>query len=174
MQKQGIKSPCDNIIVATDHPLYGPGGGTESNELSTPADLSVTSLEDCIIEMKDTRNNRGLRMNMKPRHLIVSTTNMFVADKILKSEQEAYTANNQRNAFKSVDLSYMVVDYLTSEQAFFLAADKKQHALKWFWRRKPDFGQDNIFTTEDRVFKSTFRIGWGWGDWRGLFASAGA
>jgi len=41
-------------------------------------------------------------------------------------------------------------------------------------RRAVEFSQDNDFDTENAKMKSSERFQFGWGDWRGLYGSAGS
>lgn len=58
-----------SYLCADDHALVG--GGTEQNELTAPADLTTTSLQEAIYTMEDTRDDRNLILNTKPVMLIV-------------------------------------------------------------------------------------------------------
>lgn len=153
------------------HPLVG--GGTEQNELTTPADLTVTSLQEAISYMEDTRDDRNLLLNIKAKKLLVPKELKFVARELLQSPDKPYTGNNEINALREEGLQYLVNHYLVDDDAWFLLADKDETGLKFFWRRNIDHGKANDFDTEDAKFKATFRISYGFSDWRGVFGSPG-
>lgn len=152
------------------HPLLG--GGTTSNQLSTAADLSVDSLELAIIGMEDTVNDRGLLSKLVAGLLVVPTELQFQAKQILESELQAFTSNNQMNPFDGKDLRYYVWHYLTDPDAWFLLS--KRNYLKFWWRVKPSFKNDDDFDTDDAKFKARQRFSVAYTDFRGTYGSPGA
>lgn len=151
-------------------------GGTYRNELSTAADLSETSLEQCAIDIMDMTNDAGLKINCMPQKLIVPTALAFEAERILKSSLQNDTANNAINALKSKGIlpgGYAVNNYLTDSDAFFLITSCPD-GLKMFDRRKVSIDNETDFDTENVKFKATERYSFGWSDPRGVFGSPGA
>lgn len=159
-------------LLATDHPTLD---GTQSNELSTPADLSEAALEDLVIQISLAKNSRGLPIVLQPKALMVHPSNMFEAHRILKSQLQSGTANNDANALKDMGLFSEVMSnpYFTDEDAFFIKTNAPE-GLKWFERRKIEFTKDNDFDTENAKAKSTNRYSFGHTDWRGVYGSPGA
>src|SRR5580692_9070498 len=51
-------------LINTAHPTLS---GNQSNQLTTAADLSETSIEDLVIQIMQTQNNRGLRISNLPK-----------------------------------------------------------------------------------------------------------
>lgn len=162
-------------LLATDHP-QGPYGGTFSNELATPADLSETSLEDILIQISQAKDARGLQMMLQAVRLVVPPQEMFNAMRILETELRPATADNDVNAIrqgKFIANGSMVNHYLTDADAWFVTTDCSD-GLKTFNRRPMEFAQDNDFDTENLKYKMTFRLSAGWDDPRGIYGSAGA
>lgn len=159
-------------LCATDHPLIG--GGTGRNELTTAADLDITSYEQMLIDIQTMTDDRGLKIAVRPQKLIVHPSNVFQAQMILKSTQLPDTAYNNFNpAQGTMPGGYNSLHYLTDEDAWFVKTDVP-NGLTWLWRRREEFTKDNDFDTENAKFKTTFRVSSGWSDWRGLFGSPGA
>jgi len=161
-------------LLATDHPLAY--GGTFANELSTPADLSETALEDAIIRIKDFVDDRGLRINAMPKKLIVPNTLMFTAERILKSSLRPGTADNDVNATKSLgyfSTGFAATPYLTDPDAWFIVTDV-QDGLKHMVRKNVQRGQEGDFDTGNFKYKATERYAFGWTDPRGAFGSPGS
>jgi len=160
-------------MLATDHPNVP--GGTWANELTTAADLSEASLEQACIDLMKFTNDRGLRINVQPRKLIIPVDLKFVAKRILDSEMQSGTANNDLNALRQLNAisSVVVTPYLSSAQAWFIQTDVTD-GLKHFERRAPDFSMDNDFDTDNAKYKATRRDSFGWTDPRGMFGSPGA
>ena len=76
---------------ATDHPTVD---GTQSNELDPSADFSEATLEDLIIQIMNAKNSRGLNIALRPVDLVIPTALAFEATRVLKSELQSGTANN--------------------------------------------------------------------------------
>jgi hypothetical protein len=158
-------------LVSNAHPT---GAGNASN-LITAADLSETSLEDGLKAMMQTRNSRGLNIAVTCKNLIVSTSDVFNAERILYSAGRSGTANNDINAVRSLGSvpGVSVNPYLTDLDAWFLQTDVPEGMLS-FWRREVELVKDNDFDTSNAKAKASSRFSCGWGDWRSIFGSAGA
>lgn len=156
-------------LFATDHPLVG--GGTQKNELSTAADLDATSLEQALIDIRATTDDRGLLVHLRPRLLVVPPEMEWTAQILLKSALDPDSANNAINPALN-KLQIVVNDYLTDTDAWFILCDT--HELNWFWRVNPDHMQGNDFGTGDAKFKVRARWKRGWSIPWGAFGSPGA
>jgi len=162
-------------LLSTAHP-NGPYGGTFSNELATPADLSEASLEDLLIQIAGATDTRGNQMALHGTKLIVPRQLMFEADRILNSTGRVATADNDLNAIRSGNYlpgGFSVNHYLTDSDAWFVKTDCPD-GLKSLSRRSMQFGTDNDFDTENAKFKATERYSVGWSDPKGIYGSAGA
>ena len=160
-------------LFATDHPT---ANGTQSNELATAADLSETSLEDMLIQIRQAKDTRGLIIALTARKLIVPPNLEFEAARILKSALQNDTANNAVNALKAqgaIPDGVVVWSFLTDTDAWFLKTDNPD-GLKLFNRKPLSFDKDGDFETGNFKHKSTERYVGGWDDWRGAFGSPGA
>lgn len=150
-------------------------GGTFSNILSTAANLSEASLEDMCIALMKFTDDRGLKINVMPRKLIIPPDLIFEAERILKTEGRVGTFNHDLNAIKNlgrVPEGYTVNQWLTSATAFFLKTDVDD-GLKYWERRAAQFAADNDFDTENAKFKVTARYTFGWTDPRCVFSTPG-
>lgn len=157
-------------LCATDHPLTG--GGTEQNELTSAADFTDTSLEQALIDIQATTDDRSLVLALRPQKLLVHPAGEWSAAKILKSAQDPDSANNAINPAKGVLPGGIVVNhYLTDTDAWFILCD--DHEVNCFMRRRPEFDRTNDFDTEDAKFKTTARWSNGFSEWRGIYGSPG-
>jgi hypothetical protein len=86
-------------LCVTDHPNVA--GGTWSNRLTTDADLSEAALESAWIQISKYTDDRGLRIAVKPRKLIVPVDEALNAAKIMGAEYEVGTNNNTPNVVKA-------------------------------------------------------------------------
>ena len=161
-------------LFSTAHPLVS--GGTNSNEPSTPADLSETSLEAAVIQIAAWTDERGLLIAAKPKKLIVPPSLMFVATRILETELRVGTADNDINALKSngsIPGGYAVNHYLTDTDAWFLTTDVP-NGLKHFVRTPLATSMDGDFDTGNVRYKARERYSFGWSDPLGVFGSPGS
>jgi hypothetical protein len=164
-------------MVAVDHPTVS---GTQSNRLggstAADADLSEAAIEDLCIQIMQAQNSRGHRIQLMPRLLLVSPSEAFNAERILKSSLQSGTGNNDINAIKSMGLfpeGAAVNHYLSDPDAWFIKTNAPNGTMR-FNRRSTEFKQDNDFDTENAKAKSTLRFSVGWTDWRGWYGSQGA
>lgn len=160
-------------LLATDHPTVN---GTQSNELTTAADLSEASIEDLAIQIMDARNSRGLKISVMPRKLIVPTALAFDAERIVKSSKQSGTANNDVNAIRNMGLfpdGVSINHYLTDSDAWFIQTNVPNGLMR-FTRRSTEFTNDGDFDTENAKAKATVRFALGWTDFRCLYGSPGA
>lgn len=161
-------------LFSTAHKLGK--GGTFSNELATPADLSEASLEQAIIDIMGFVDDAGLQIAVNPRKLIVPRQLAFSAERILASNLQNNTANNAVNAIKSMNVmpdGFSVNHYLTDADAWYIKTDC-QDGMKLFQRRDRELTNDTDFNSENMKFKITERYVFGWTDPRGMFGSPGA
>jgi len=163
-----------SILAVSSHPNVA--GGTQSNVLATASDLSEAALEQAWIDISLLKNDRGLQIALKPTQLIVPPQIAFEAHRILKSNLRVGTPNNDTNALKDMgnySMGVTVNHYLTDTDAWFIRTNAP-HGMKRIVRDAPEFGTENDWDTENAKFKTRYREAYGWSDYRGLFASAGA
>jgi len=149
-------------------------GGTYTNGTSVALDLSEASLEQACIDIADFKNDRGLKIAVRPQTLIIPKELMFEAKRILQSDGRIATDNNDLNALKTMGMipSVVVNHYLTDTDAWFIRTDVK-NGLKYFERRADAFNMDEDFDTENAKYKATSRYSFGWTDRRAIYGSPG-
>jgi len=159
-------------LVATDHPIIN---GTFSNQLATAAALSQTSLEQILIQVRNAVDNNGKRIRLNPTKLVVSPSNVFQAEVLLKSVLRTGTGNNDINPVKSMGLlsgGQANLSRLTSTTAWWVETDAPE-GLKLMMRRPLEKSMEGDFETDSMRFKSTERYDIGWTDPRGVYGTAG-
>lgn len=149
-------------------------GGTYTNGVAAAVDLSEAALEQAGIDIASFTNDRGLKIAVRPRKLIIPKELMWEADRILKTEGRVGTDLNDINALKARGMIPEVVmnHYLTDTDAWFILTDVRD-GLKYFERRGDAFGMDEDFDTENAKYKATARYSFGWTDRRGIYGSPG-
>lgn len=160
-------------LLATDHPSLA---GNWANEPTAGADFSEAALEDLVIQMMGATNDRGLKISLMPKCLIVPRQLWFEANRVMKSVLQNDTANNAVNALKATNAipgGIKVNHYLTDQDAWFLRSNAPRGLIHY--QREPiSFTQDNDFDTANRKAKAYERYVVGWTDPRGLYGSPGA
>ena len=159
-------------LVATDHPIMS---GTFSNQLSTAAALSQTSLEQILIQVRNAVDNNGKRIRLNPTKLVVSPSNVFQAEVLLKSVLRTGTGNNDINPVKSMGLldgGQANLSRLTSTTAWWVETDAPE-GLKLMMRRSLEKSMEGDFETDSMRFKSTERYDLGWTDPRAVYGTPG-
>ena len=159
-------------LVATDHPIIN---GTFSNQLATAAALSQTSLEQILIQVRNAVDNNGKRIRLNPTKLVVSPSNVFQAEVLLKSVLRTGTGNNDINPVKSMGLlsgGQANLSRLTSTTAWWVETDAPE-GLKLMMRRPLEKSMEGDFETDSMRFKSTERYDLGWTDPRAVYGTAG-
>jgi hypothetical protein len=150
-------------------------GGTYTNGVSAAVDLSEAALEQACIDIAGFTNDRGLKIAVRPRKLVIPKELMFEANRILKTDGRVGTDLNDINAVKTMGLipEIVVNHYLTDTDAWFILTDVKD-GLKYFERRADEFTMDEDFDTENAKYKATARYSFGWTDRRAIYGSPGA
>ena len=161
-------------LFSTAHPLIG--GGTNSNRPGTDADLNETSLEAAVIQISQWTDERGLLIAAKPRKLVIPSSLMFVAERLLKTDLRTATADNDINAVRSMSAipgGYTVNHYLTDPDAWFLTTDVP-NGLKHFVRAAMKTGMDTDFDTGNARYKARERYSFGFSDPLGMWGTNGS
>jgi hypothetical protein len=167
-------TPDNQALISTAH--VNASGGTFSNRLATPADLSEASLEDLTIQIMNATQDRGLRISIMPESLHISTAEYYNAHRILKSVLQNDTGNNAINVLKATNAfpkGIKVNHYFTDPDAWFIRTNIP-NGMTMFWRNKPQFEQDNDFDTKNAKAATYMRFSVGCTDPRGIFGSPGA
>ena len=161
-------------LCATNHPTaLGPNF---ANTPTTQADLNETSLEQGIIDIAAFTDERGLKVALTARKMIVPKELQFTAERLMKSTLRTSTADNDVNAIKSMGLipeGYAVNHFLTDTNAWFLITDAP-NGLKMFQRSPIKTAFEGDFDTGNVRYKARERYSFGWSDPRGIYGSSGS
>ena len=134
-------------LVNTDHPTAL--GGTFSNRSATDADLNETSLEQAMIDIAGFIDERGLKVAMQGRKLILPVNIQFVADRILNSTLRVGTADNDINALRNMGMlpdGYVINHYLSDTDDYFIKTDA-HNGFKHFGIAALATGMEGDFNT---------------------------
>ena len=161
-------------LCATDHPTTG--GGNFRNELTTAADLNETSLEQSLIDIAAFIDERGLKIALQGRKLIIPSALQFVAERLMASNLRPGTSDNDVNAMRNMGMlpeGYVVNNFLTDTDAFFIKTDAP-NGFKHFERAAIKTSMEGDFDTGNVRYKARERYSFGVSDPRCVFGSPGA
>jgi len=160
-------------LLNTAHPLAG--GGTFSNTLTNPANLSSAALEQLLIQARTVPDERGNKIiAVKPLRLIIDPSNEFNADRILNSTLRPGTANNDINAIRNMGYLRDVVtlSQLTNPNIYFIQTDAPRGLLH-LTRTPMKRAMEGDFDSGSMRYKARQRFAVGVTDPRAVFGSSG-
>jgi len=159
-------------LCATDHPIVG---GTFSNKLATPANLSQTSLEQILVQISQAVDNNGKKIRLKAKKLVVPPALQFQAEVLTKSVLRTGQANNDINpvvSSTSLPDGYAKMSRLTSQTAWWVKTEAPV-GLMLLMRRALEKSMEGDFDTDSMRYKSTERYIPGWVDPRDVYGTPG-
>ena len=159
-------------LNVTTHPVVS---GTQSNLLTTAANLSQTSLEQMLIQIRNAADSNGKRIRLTPKKIVSGPSNEFQAEVLTKSVLRTGTANNDINPVKSLGMlneDTAILSRITSTTAWWVQTDATD-GLKLAMRRKLEKSMEGDFETDSMRYKSTERYAFNWTDWRGIWGTPG-
>lgn len=168
----GSNGPDGVTLFSTAHPLIG--GGTQTNRAAVATDPDVTSIQLALRDMRNTLDHRGKKQRIPPRKLIVPPNLEFIAAELLGGDTRPDTANRAINAFKrrsgmpSFD-SWMVWDYLTDPDAWFIEADVSDTELRFYWREQFNTVHDIEFDSRSVKTAGWMRFSVGFNGFYGIY-----
>ncbi|KAB2839004.1 MAG: Mu-like prophage major head subunit gpT family protein [Roseovarius sp.] len=157
-------------LFSTSHPLVK-AGGVQANKPAVDADLSVASLRNAITTVADWLTHEGLKTYFMPYCLLVSTSGIYDARELLKSDYKPGTADNNINSLLDYNIDPKMSPYLTDPDAWFLLC--REHKLMFYDRKPPQMKSQEDFDAGSLKSKVTSRFDTGHGSWYGLYGSSG-
>jgi len=160
-------------LCSASHPS---SSGNQSNVPTTSVDICETGIEDLLIAVGTTTNDKGHPIALLPTKLIVPWQLFYEANRILESVLQNDTANNAVNVIKMTNAlpeGIKVNNYLTDPDNYFVRTNCPD-GTKLFQRKKLEFGEDNDFDTKNQKYAAMERYSVGWSDWRAVFGAAPA
>lgn len=159
-------------VCSANHPI---DGGVFSNTIGN-IDLSLTALENMIIQIQQTPMASGMLAQIMPKKLVVAPVNQFVASVLLNTKAVPSSANNDINPIyhsNYVPQGYVVNQYLTNPKAWFIITDCP-NGLKHYQRTPVETDTYVDFPTDNIMAKAGERYSFGLSDPRAIFGSHGA
>lgn len=160
-------------LINPAHPISQ--GRSFSNQLSTAAAMSQTSVEQMLIQIRSAVDNNGKRIRLKAEQLIVPPALEFQAEVILKSVLRSGTADNDLNPIKSTGMlpgGAHVVTRLSSSKAWWIQTNA-ENGLMLVMRRPLERSSEGDFETDSMRYKASERYATGWHDPRNVYGTIG-
>ncbi len=161
-------------ILNNAHPLKT--GDTFSNVLGANADLNETSLEAAIIQIADYTDERGLRISVQPKCMVVPNGLQFTAERLMKTTGgRVGTGDNDIAAIHTMGMvpeGYKVNNYLSDPRAWFLNTDVSEGMTHWD-RESLDLEEGDGSETQTMKVMAYERYAFSCLDPRSFFGSAG-
>ena len=157
-------------LFSNVHPTLS---GTFSNMLATASDLNETSLEQSLIDIAAMTDERGLLIAARGMKLVIPSALQFTADRLMNSQGQTGTADNDINAIKNMGMipqGYTLNHYLTNARRWFIKTDVP-NGLKHFNRSPIKTTMEGDFDTGNVRYKARERYVFGFSDPRGAFGS---
>jgi hypothetical protein len=158
-------------LISNAHPLAT--GGTFSNVLATASDLNETSLEQSLINISGFVDERGLKIALSGRKMIIPKELQFTAERLMKSPLRTGTADNDINALRAMGMvpeGYRINHFLTDTDSFYILTDVP-NGMKHFVRSPIKTAMEGDFDTGNVRFKARERYSFGWSDPRAIFGN---
>ena len=161
-------------ILSAAHPLKN--GDSLSNVAGANADLNETSLEAAIIQIADFVDERGLRISVQPRKLIIPNGLQFTAERLMRTTQgRVGTGDNDVAAMTGMGMipeGYAVNNYLNDPEAWYLRNNVSEGMTYWD-REALDIEQGDGMDTQVMKVIAYERYAFSCMDPRSMFGSPG-
>ena len=131
---------------------------------------------EAMIDIAGFIDERGLKIAMQGRKLIIPVNIQFVADRILNSTLRVGTSDNDINALRNMGMlpdGYTINHYLTDTDAYFIKTDAP-NGFKHFVRAALTTGMEGDFDTGNMRYKARERYSFGFSDPRCVYGSQGS
>jgi len=158
-------------LCSTSHPI---DGTTIANKPTVDVDLNEATLLNGMVSIRQNfRDIAGIKIFARGRKLIVPPSLEPVAIRLTKTQLRPGTADNDVNAILmtagGLPEGYMVMDFLTSNYAWFLLTNVK--GLVYMERVPFEMDMQVDFVTDNLLVKGYERYSFGYYNWRALWGS---
>ena len=159
--------------VALISPVHPIDNGTVANQPGIDVDLNEATLQGALTQIRNFKDNAGLKMLCRGRKLVVPKELEYVAIRLLKTQLRPGTSDNDVNATimtGQLAEGFVVMDFLTSAFAWFVLTDNPEGLL--YLERIPfETDMQVDFTTDNLLVKGYERYSFGYDDWRGIWGT---
>ena len=174
-------APDGQPLFSIAHPLEPGGVVVYRNRPTVPADLSLISVEQAVLDIANIPTQQGNPMSMMLRKLVISSlgTDRFTATQILDSTQLPGGNNNDRNPLNKMTQNgslfpdgVQIVSRLVDPDAWFIITDHL-YGLTFKNYKELYTTSDIRWENEDLRFAVRGRFSVGCPDPRGVYGNPG-
>ncbi len=151
-------------LLSASHTLAAVPGTVVANLVSNTT-LSVTAIEEVMVDMQRLVDDQNQLIDLKPQTLLVPPELEREAHEIIDSPNVPYKADNEINVYKG-RLDIKVWPFITDTTSWFVLCGKNQIAPVSFDRVPLEFERDGDFDTKDLKMSGYMRYSFGFTDWR--------
>lgn len=168
---------ADGVALCSNSHDYSPANGSHVDNLGALS-LTYDNVVTARAAMRAFVDDRGELVSVNPRLLLVPPELEATANEIIKTmrganSQQPGTANYEANLLQDKGMSYVMWDYLTDANRWFLIdLDLAKMYLNWFDRVPLEIAIDPTggFDLEAR-WRGYMRYSYGWSDFRWVYGS---
>lgn len=146
-------------------------GGIISNTPATPSDLTLPALQAGVEHFMTLNDEGGLPIQMRPKWLIHTPQDYWIARQLLKSAYLPGGNQNDINQMSNENITPFTATYLSDPDAWFLLG--ADHSITMYERWPYTVQTHENFHTKDAEVTGLCRRGVDWDDWRGVYGSSG-
>lgn len=142
-------------------------GGTWKNRHSSNAGLSYKAIQDALVDLGRTVNERGIFAKVAAKTLLIAVEQDFIAREIFGSTNVPHEMSNTTNTLKGSGISPMSYPYITSTTAWLLTNKELPEIWMRFgmpptMRSGVDPKTDNRYVTTKRSMATCVYRTYGW------------
>jgi hypothetical protein len=160
----------DNVALCSDAHVELRTGATVSNELTPGVALSHAGIESMLIQINTTDNDQGRPIMLTPKNLIIHPNDFYEAQRLLESQHQPGSADNDINTLNRLGVEICPYRYLTDTDNWFIQSS--EHKLTWYNRKKPTMDSSSDSQTKDKLFDMRYRASVAAWDWFGINGSS--
>ena len=167
--------PDGVYLCSASHPLVK-AGGVESNTMSA-ADFDNESLALALTDYETLLNAEGKQILLPTPIVVGAPANRWAFAEVIESKMRSDTANNATNPLAYAEGGmprWMIYNYLTDDDSWFLIAPPPSNGLLVVWRRKPYTQHGFDEKSETGWTAMRYKMDVGFHDWYGVFGVPGA
>ncbi len=160
-------------LLSSAHPASPANTSTTQENEGTTA-LSYVAVVDTRVLMRKFEDDRGQLIPMNPQLILVSPDLEERANAIVNTINKVDVADYHDSLVARRGIGFLVWDYLTDTNNWFLIDQTLAKLyLQWFDRKPLEFAMDptSDFSLEAR-FRGYMRYSYGWSDWRWIYGHA--
>lgn len=164
-----MKGGDGEVLASASHPS---ASGVYSNILANGADLSELAIESLRTQIEKAVDYRGIKIGLRIKDLLIAPDLRAEAHRILNSNLQSNTADNNANFLKDTGVikSVIVNPFLTSATQWQVTTTVEDGLkFKVFWDAEMD--TDNDFNTKNGLYTLDLAVAAGFTDPKGLYVS---